>query len=175
MTQSANNTLEVLLDIDINECMAFLDTMNVKFVNPSTFVVIAKRYAQNGIWPEIGEVYNRAKKGGAVSEELGLITMQAVCESELLNGKIIVLRKIVEDVSHLVGMKSNDWIHAKYWGIKRYVGFHYARLLMRWNDPKTSQKEELLFAINEMRQCAREGIATKNAPLECKNCTSLRH
>jgi len=167
MAQSANNTLEVLLDIDINECMAFLDKMNVKFVNPSTFIVIAKRYAQNGIWPEIGEVYNRAKKGGAVSEELGLITMQAVCESELLNGKIIVLRKIVEDVSHLVGMKSNDWIHAKYWGIKRYVGFHYARLLMRWNDPKTSQKEELLFAINEMRQCAREGIATKNAPLEC--------
>jgi hypothetical protein len=38
---------------------------------------------------------------------------------------------------------------------------------MRWDDPATSQKEELLFAINEMRKCAREGITTKNAPLEC--------
>ena len=41
------------------------------------------------------------------------------------------------------------------------------QLLMKWNDPATSQKEELLFAITEMRKCAREGITTKNAPLEC--------
>jgi hypothetical protein len=38
---------------------------------------------------------------------------------------------------------------------------------MRWNTPATSQKEELLFAINEMRQCAKEGISAKNGPLEC--------
>lgn len=38
---------------------------------------------------------------------------------------------------------------------------------MNWNDPSTSQKEELLFAINEMRSCASQGILTKNAPLLC--------
>lgn len=38
---------------------------------------------------------------------------------------------------------------------------------MRWNEPATSQKEELLFAVNEIRQCAIEGIAAKNAPLMC--------
>lgn len=38
---------------------------------------------------------------------------------------------------------------------------------MNWNDPATSQKDELLFAIREMRQCAGEGTAVKNAPLEC--------
>jgi len=38
---------------------------------------------------------------------------------------------------------------------------------MRWNDPVTSNKEELLFAVNEMRQCASEGVVVKNAPLMC--------
>lgn len=38
---------------------------------------------------------------------------------------------------------------------------------MQWNDPATSQKEELLFAINEMRECATNGIIAKNAPLFC--------
>lgn len=38
---------------------------------------------------------------------------------------------------------------------------------MRWNSPATSQKEELLFAINEMKQGAREGMEVKNATLEC--------
>jgi len=166
MSLSSNTFLEALLDIDVNEGLSFL-VGNDQCVSPSTFMLIAKRYAKNGTWHKIGNIYNRARSAGCISEELGLSTMQAVCESELLQGKIVILRRVVEDISRLVGMRSNDWINAKYWGIKRYVGFHYARLLMRWDDPATSQKEELLFAINEMRGCAREGITTKNAPLEC--------
>jgi hypothetical protein len=38
---------------------------------------------------------------------------------------------------------------------------------MKWNVPATSQKEELLFAINEMRHCRETGVLTKNAPLFC--------
>ena len=63
---------------------------------------------------------------------------------------------------------------------------------MKWNDPATSQKEELIFAINEMRKCRQhvralqiyfllsdhndshhhimvtpKGVLTKNAPLFC--------
>ena len=41
------------------------------------------------------------------------------------------------------------------------------KLLMKWNDPATSQKEELVFAINEMRECARQGTSVKNAVVEC--------
>lgn len=41
------------------------------------------------------------------------------------------------------------------------------QLLMNWNDPSLSQKNELLFAINEMRSCSSQGILTKNAPLLC--------
>lgn len=40
-------------------------------------------------------------------------------------------------------------------------------MLMKWNTPATSQKEELLFAINEMRRCRHHGVLTKNAPLFC--------
>ena len=36
---------------------------------------------------------------------------------------------------------------------------------MNWNDPSTSRKSELIFAINEMRSCSNQGALTKNAPL----------
>jgi hypothetical protein len=38
---------------------------------------------------------------------------------------------------------------------------------MRWDDPSTSQKEELLFAVNEIRRCSSEGTVAKHAPLMC--------
>ena len=38
---------------------------------------------------------------------------------------------------------------------------------MNWNDPSTSKKSELVFAINEMRSCSKQGALTKNAPLMC--------
>lgn len=167
LTQSSNNTLEAMLGIDIYEGLRFIKAMDAKCINPSTFFMVARQFARKGIWHEIGEVYNNARSVGCISEDLGLIAMQAVCESELLVGKITTLRRIVDDVSGLSLMKSNDWIKSRYWTIRKNVGFHYARLLMRWDDPATSSKEELLFAVNEMRQCATEGIVVKNGPLMC--------
>ena len=38
---------------------------------------------------------------------------------------------------------------------------------MRWNNQDTNQKEELKFAINEIRRCAANGIVPKNDPLLC--------
>ena len=128
MAMSQNANLEVLLENDVDECISFLDNMDEGCVNPSTFLIIAKHYARNEIWPQVGELYNRARKAGCISEELGLIAMQAVCESELLEGKILVLRAIVWDISNLNGMTPDEYIQSKYWGIKRYVGFHYARV-----------------------------------------------
>ena len=129
MPQSTNNTLQALLDIDHDECMNFLDNMDVRYINPTTFYMIARRFAQNCTWSEIGDIYNRARSAGCISEELGLIAMQAVVESELLDGKIKILRRIIiDDICGLVGMESNDWIQSRYWGIKKRVGFHYARV-----------------------------------------------
>jgi hypothetical protein len=76
----------------------------------------------------LGELYNEARRRGCVSEELGFIAMQAVCEAQLDNGKIIVLRKIADDISNTVGMKTKDWLSSQYWHIKRFTGFHYARV-----------------------------------------------
>ena len=38
---------------------------------------------------------------------------------------------------------------------------------MHWDDPATSQKQELHFAIDEMRRCISQGLLTKNAPILC--------
>jgi tetratricopeptide (TPR) repeat protein len=126
--QSFNIALEVLLENDIDKFMSLFQNANSDFLVPSTFLAVARSYARDGAWPEIGEVYNKARRRGCVSEELGFIAMQAVCEAELLDGKITVLRKIADDISNTVGMKTEEWISSQYWYIKRYVGFHYARV-----------------------------------------------
>lgn len=128
VSQSINNALEVILNIDVNEGWRFFKAMDPKCVNPSTFCLVARKYAQRGIWHEIGNVYNRARSAGCVNEDLGLIAMQAVCKSELLEGKIVILRRIVDDVCGLSLMKSNDWIKLHYWTIRKNIGFHYTRV-----------------------------------------------
>lgn len=125
MTQSNNSVLNA---IDIEEVLGFVQTMDASCVNPSTYSTVARRYAQIGAWPKIGEVYNIARAAGCISEELCLFAMKAVSESELQKGKITILRRKVDDVSGLVSMKSNDWIKTRYWTIKKNVGFHYARV-----------------------------------------------
>ena len=130
LSQSINNVLEAKLDIDVNEGLRFFKAMDPKSVNPTSFCVIANRYAERGIWHEIGDVYNRARSAGCINEDLGLIAMQAVCKSELLEGKIVTLRRIVDDVCGLSLMKSNDWIKLHYWTIRKNIGFHYARVCM---------------------------------------------
>ena len=54
--------------------------------------------------------------------------MEAVNESELLKGKTIVLRNIAADVSTIVGIEEKEWIRSRYWEIKKYAGFHHARV-----------------------------------------------
>lgn len=128
MTQSMNNTLEVFLEINVAECMPFLEKMHVDCLNPFTFLSIARKFSMHGAWPQVGELYNKAHSAGCISEEFGLIAMKAVSESELSHGKIKVLRNIVSDVSNLVGMNKKEWVTSNYWNIKRYAGFHYARV-----------------------------------------------
>ncbi len=126
MRQSSNTILEVLLEIDADKYVNSLDDDGIS--TPATFITIAKHLADNGVWHEIGELYNQARRAGCVSEELGFIAMQAVNESELEEGKIVVCRKIAEDVANTIGVDKDEWIKSRYWNIKRYVGYHYARV-----------------------------------------------
>lgn len=125
MRQSVNSIIDVLLLMDVDECVSSLDD---KISTPATFITIAKYLADNGVWHGIGELYNQARRVGCVSEELGFIAMQSVNESELKEGKIIVFRKIAEDVANTIGIDKDEWITSRYWEIKRYVGYHYARV-----------------------------------------------
>ncbi|KAK1737218.1 hypothetical protein QTG54_012085, partial [Skeletonema marinoi] len=160
MRQSSDSILEVLLEIDADKCINSLDNRSS---TPTTFITIAKHLADNGVWHEIGELYNHARRAGCVSEELGFIAMQALNESELAQGKIVVFRKIAEDVANTIGMDKDEWVTSRYWEIKRYVGYHYARV--SFSMLPLFRKSELIFAINEMRSCSNQGALTKNAPL----------
>ena len=126
--QSFNCAMEVLLENDVAKFMTFFEDSNSGLVMPSTFLALGRKYARECAWPELGELYNETRRRGCVSEELGLIAMQAVCEAQLDKRKILVLRKIADDISNTVGMKTKDWLTSQYWHIKRYAGFHYARV-----------------------------------------------
>jgi hypothetical protein len=126
--QSFNSALEALLESDVAEFMSFFEDSNNGLVMPSTFLALGRKYARECAWSELGELYNEARRRGCVSEELGLLAMQAVCEAEVENGKILLLRKVIDDISNTVGMKTNKWLALRYWHIKRYTGFHYARV-----------------------------------------------
>ena len=129
MPQSANSFANVLLHHEsIDECVDFLKSLDRDSINPSTFLSLARALAQRELWSDVGKLYNSAHKAGCLSEELGLIAIQAVCESELLHGKILVLRDIVNDASNLAGIKNKDWVAERYWRLKRYAGHHYARV-----------------------------------------------
>ena len=125
MSQSSNCIMGVLLEMDHGEC---LNSVNDGNATPGTFIMIANHLANKGVWHEIGELYNKARRAGCISEELGFIAMKALNESHLTDGKIVVFRRIAEDIANTIGIDKDEWIKSRYWEIKRYVGNHYARV-----------------------------------------------
>merc|ERR1711935_72142 len=78
--------------------------------------------------------------------ELGLIAMRAVTSTRVDN-RLRLLRTIVDDCSNSAGLDSKQWTMAKYWHLKRTLGFHHARLLMWWNNEERAPLDEVNLAI----------------------------
>lgn len=57
------------------------------------------------------------------------------------------------------------WAAANYWTLKRYLRYDAARLLMGWNDYKTSHLDELELALETLETQSKAGLAPKTAAL----------
>jgi hypothetical protein len=83
---------------------------------------------------------------------MGILAMKAAVESPHLEGKIRVLRGIVKEICLLTGLVENEWQYSRYWLLKESLGIRYSRLLMWWNDQRTSDLFELQLAIDQFME-----------------------
>lgn len=110
------------------------------------------------------DLYRLALASGCVSEELSLLTLEAVSLSRG-KGRIRVMRNIIEEIARIVGTTGMKWTEAKYWDLKHLVGFSNVSRLMWWNDPNTSRLDELDLALQILDNRASSGLTPKNAAL----------
>ena len=164
---STNDALELLIETQTFEsAKSFFESIHPNNRVAETFVIMGKGYAREQAWEEVTKLYVDASKKGFLSEELGILAMEAVAESKL-DGKVRILRKIADENASIAGVKQAAWIAKNYWILKRHVGFHYARLLMWWNNPKTTQQQELQLAIKQFQDLEKRGFQVDEDILTC--------
>lgn len=149
-TLSSNEAMKVFLEQNRNhEVRRVFDRMQATERNSDSFLLVVASLVNLHKWEDIIEIYDLAVTSDDISEELSVITMKAVTQSGM-HDKLRILRGLVHDIAKLrnykVGMKSTSWVAEHYWDIKQQIGFHFARLLMSWNDRNTAQFNEVRLA-----------------------------
>lgn len=130
------------------EAFELFQAMDTNIFSPSCFSAIGRHLLTTNNTEKLTSFYKLALDSGRLSDDLTLLTMRAVAESKIDN-RVRVLRTIVDDNAKYVGTSREKWMEARYWNIKRELGFSRARLLMWWNDPETCHLDELDFALSE--------------------------
>ena len=143
---TANTYLDLLLEKgDIDKADDFFKRLSRKSRTAGSYLIMAKGYKNSERWNEVAACYNAAKLDGCLTEEMCFLAMEGIAESTI-DGKVKILRSVATEVSNMKGIKSGAWIADNYWDLKRRLGFHYARLLMWWNDPNETQQQEFRLA-----------------------------
>ena len=165
--QSWNQAIGLLFHVGrAEEANNLYHALEDELKTPETYAEIGKGLSLINDWKGLQEVYSKAVLTHCVSEELALLTMKAVTEQETV-GKVPTLRAIVDEAANIDGRSSMDWIKARYWNLKRILGWRYARLLMWWNNPDTASEDEFLFAIEHLEAAKLDGVVPKNDALRC--------
>lgn len=165
--KTVNVVLEMLIEKgDVEKAFIFYECMNPTDRGPGTYVAIANAYKDLEQYDKIGKVYMEAKKASLLSEKLCLCAMEAIVRGTH-QGKIKILRSIVNDISDGKGVKPGKWIVDHYWIIKRCLGFHYARLLMWWNDPNETKSLEYRLAAQHIEHQKNQSLQIETDALRC--------
>jgi len=129
-----------------------------------TYSLIAQAYANIGKWDEVSSLYNYTRDKGLLTETVGFLAMKGI-ERSVMDGKVRAIRSIASDLALVSGEQSDKWIASRYWILKKYVGFHYARLLMWWRDPHNTQRNELALAIRYLKEHSVRGTSMNDDAL----------
>lgn len=153
--KSCDLALDILLEQNrFDYALAFFQAILPSYRSPHTYVIMAQGYAGEERWNDVARLYSDALKGGCLSDDLAILAMEGVAHGKI-NGKMRILRSIVDDIAPIKQIKPGAWIFNNYWILKQRLGFHHARLLMWWNDPATTQEQELRVAIQHLEESRR--------------------
>ena len=145
--KSCNSALEIMLMQNrFEQANDFFQVILPSYRSKATYLVLARGYSRQGQWDDVVRLYNDALETGCLSDELVILTMKGIVNGNI-DGKMRLLRSVVDDIALVKEIKPGAWIFNNYWELKRKLGFHHARLLMWWNDPAKTQEEELRIAI----------------------------
>ena len=136
--------------------------------SPGFFVVAAKGLIHSGDWRGVVEIYKLALSSGCSSEELSLLAMESVSASGRLGhkeGQLPFLRSIILEASKLTGITPKVWVEINYWKLRRLLGFSTARLIMGWDDARTSRLDELELALENLDERSSSGLTPKHSVL----------
>lgn len=159
---SVNQALEALIEVGRSgEALELFQSINQSAWTPGMFVTLTKALEKEQRWSRIGDLYHLSLKSGCLTERVGIIAMKAVVESPEFDGKIRVLRGIVKELCSFTGLVENEWQYTRYWWLKRSLGVRYSRLLMWWNDQRTSELFELQLAIEQLTEAMAAGQRPK--------------
>ena len=129
-----------------DEALTFFEAILPSYRSKRIYINIAKGHVENENWEEVAKLFSEASESENLSDDLALFAMEGVAHGKI-NGKMRILRSVVDEIASQKKMKSGAWIFQNYWNLKRRIGFHYTRLLMWWNDPAKTQEEELRVAF----------------------------
>lgn len=136
--------------------------------SPGIFVVAARGLVDSGDWRGVVEIYKLALSAGCSSEDLSLLAMEAVSASGRLGqkeGQLPFLRSIILEVSKQAGITPKAWVETNYWKFRRLLGFSTARLIMGWDDSRTSRLDELELALENLEERSSSGLTPKHSVL----------
>jgi hypothetical protein len=145
---------------------AFFQAILPSYRSAETFLIMAKKYATDDKWDKVGKLYDDAVKQGCLSDELAILAMEGIGLGQI-DGKMRILRSIVDEIASSKNLKPGAWIFQNYWEIKRRLGFHHARLLMWWNDPSKTQEEEIRIALQHLHNNKCSQSTVDSDVLEC--------
>jgi hypothetical protein len=144
------------------EAMELFQSLNKSVWTPSMFMVLGKALEAEEQWGSISDLYHLSLKSGCLTEDLGILSMKAVAETPDVEGKIRVLRGIVKELCSLTGTVANEWQYSRYWKLKNALGLRHSRMLMWWNDKRTSDVYELQLAIDQFTERKSAGLNPRN-------------
>lgn len=150
----AEGRTEAALDI--------LHSLDAAVWTPDMFVALSNALVAEKKWKSVQDLYHLSMKIGCLTEALGLAAMQAVVKTPDLDGKMTILRTIIKDICSITGTTNNEWHKERYWALKEKLGIRYSRLIMRWNDERTSDLFELQFAVEEFTERKTAGLRPRN-------------
>jgi hypothetical protein len=162
-----------------DEALSYFKSLGEDVWTPDMFLTILRGLEEEQRWTDMVNMYHLALKSGCLTEQVGLLAMKALAENKEHEGiKLPILRGIVKELYIQAGLVESDWLYSKYWIIKRYLGVRYSRLLMWWNDKRTSDVFELQLAINQFTERKEAGLKPRNDVLRaivrhCQHFTRL--